>query len=177
MDTQREATKYEKETIMSIPNQTIIGNIADDPQLNQTQSGKQRVTFTVIQQNRVKNQQTQQWEDGYKSVKRCTAYNQLALNIAHSLGKGMSVIAYGVEHDFQYTDKNGQTRYGSEFIVDDIGASLRWATVQVAKNQKQQSQSTYGSGAPQQEFTKPSATGFNQNVDPWAVPQGGEPEF
>lgn len=160
---------------MSIPHQIIIGNLADDPKLTQTQQGKQRVTFTIIQQNRVKNQQTGQWEDGYKSVKRCTAYGQTASNIANTLAKGMSVLAYGVEHDFQYQDKDGQTRYGSELIIDDIGPSLRWAQAQVLKNTKQQA--TYGSGVPQQQFTQPSPTGYATNVDPWSTPQGTEPDF
>lgn len=160
---------------MPIPNQILTGNLAADPERSQTQSGKPRVRFTVIQTARRRSQQTGEWEDGDQSSKRCVAYGDLAQHIAASLSKGRGVLVYGHERDWSSQDQSGQTRYGSEFIVEDIGASLKYATAQVQPTRRADTAQDTTRGQertfpPAQ--TEPAGTGgfggWAQPSDPWS---------
>ncbi|MBT1180332.1 single-stranded DNA-binding protein [Bifidobacterium vespertilionis] len=117
---------------MAVPTFTIVGNLAADPEVRQGNNGPW-ATFTVITTTRRRNRDTNEWEDGDRASFRCVVYGDLAANLGSSLSKGLRVIASGRLRDRQYTDNQGQTRYTTEFIVDEIGPSLRYATAQVAR--------------------------------------------
>lgn len=144
---------------MSLPQITIVGNLAADPEMRTTQNGSMVATFTVIATSRRKDQMGN-WVDGDRSGKRCTAWNQLAEHVAASLHKGDQVIVIGHERDQQWQDQTGATRYGTDVMVAEVGASLRWAGVQIMKQQ----QNAPSWGAPQAQpaaqQTTQSARGF-----------------
>lgn len=117
---------------MAVPTFTIIGNLAADPEVRQGNNGPW-ATFTVITTTRRRNRDTNEWEDGDRASFRCVVYGDLAANIGSSLSKGLRVIASGRLRDRQYQDNQGQTRYTTEFIVDEIGPSLRYATAAVTR--------------------------------------------
>lgn len=114
----------------------IIGNLTDDPELRQTNSGKSVANFVIASTPRTYNRDTHQWEDGNPYFQRCTAWGALADNIAKSLTKGTRVIARGRLAQREYTDSQGVTRRPTELTIDDIGPSLRYATASVTKAQK-----------------------------------------
>ena len=165
---------------MSLPIVTIIGNLTADPELRTTNSGKQVVNFSVAANQRRLNQQTNQWEDGDSLFMNCTAWDQqnrtLASNIASSLRKGMTVIVQGRLSQRKYQAKDGAERTVVEMTVDNIGADLNRATVQVNRQQSQSQQGGFN-GAPQQ-FNQPQQGGFNPQQppaqqQPYQTPQGG----
>jgi single-strand DNA-binding protein len=64
----------------------------------------------------------------------CTAWRDLADNVAETLTKGMRVIAQGRLKQENWEDKNGggkRSRLTME--VDEIGPSLRYATAKVER--------------------------------------------
>ncbi|NMN02831.1 single-stranded DNA-binding protein [Bifidobacterium panos] len=141
---------------MSTPQILIVGNLADEPVLRTTQSGKAVAQFTVIATNRRQDGQGN-WVDGDKSGKKCVVWNQLAQHVAASLHKGMQVIVVGNERDTQWQAQDGTPRYGTEVNVRHIGPSLQYATAQVTKAQS-------GPQTPQ------GAVASN----PWGQPQGDD---
>ena len=62
---------------------TITGNLTDDPELRFTPSGVAVAKFSVVVNRRIKN--GDQWKDGDPSFYRCTAWRQLAENLAETL--------------------------------------------------------------------------------------------
>lgn len=63
---------------------------------------------------------------------RCTLWREAAVNAA-SLAKGTRVIATGTLTERTYQAKDGQARTSQELDVDELGASVRFAPVSVAR--------------------------------------------
>lgn len=171
---------------MSIPQIIIIGNLAEDVKSGTSQSGTSWAKFTVMTANRRKDQQSGQWVDGDKSVKRCVVFGTLAQHVTQTYTKGMQVIVIGRERDVTWQDQNGNTRYGTEVIVDATGPSLQFATAQVVKQQKQGQTQQQGSWADRQYENMANQQQFAPSTtDPWASTSYGggyvgnaeEPEF
>lgn len=162
---------------------TIVGNLTDDPELRLVQSATPVATFTIASTPRVYDKNQNQWVDAPALFMRCKAWRDLAEHIAASLAKGMRVVATGTLSQRSYEDKAGVKRTVVEMTVDEIGASLKYATCQVTKT----STSTGFVGAtpqmaPAQPMQAPQ-TGFmpyaqpqtNATADPWGTqPQADE---
>ena len=89
---------------------TILGALGADPEARTSQGGKSWCTFSVASAPRVKNRDTDQWEDGETMWLNCRAYGEYADNIVASLAKGTRVIVQGRLSQRSYTDKQGQAR-------------------------------------------------------------------
>ncbi|MEF2736708.1 MAG: single-stranded DNA-binding protein [Bifidobacterium choerinum] len=146
---------------------TVVGNLTRDPELRTVGSGSTVVNFTIASSTRTFNRNTNQWEDGDTLFMNCSAWDSqhtaLASNIAHSLSKGMSVIAQGRLTQRSYQAQDGSQRTVVELRVEDIGPSLRRATAQVNR------QGANG-GAPYQGGATRSAS--SAVSDPWADDNG-----
>lgn len=153
---------------------TIVGNLTDDPELRTLQSGAQVANFAIASTPRVYNKSQNQWVDGDALFMRCQAWRDLATHIASSLAKGMRVIATGTLRQRSYEDQSGVKHTVVEMTVDEIGASLKYATCQVTKT----STSTGFAGtapqapaqtmhAPQQGFTPYAQPQTAAQSDPW----------
>lgn len=117
------------------PQITVTGNLVADPELRVSQGGKSWVTFRIASTPRVKNRQTGDYEDGEALWLGCRAYGEYADNIGASLTKGMRVIVQGRLTQRSYTDNQGQQRTSLDLDVEEVGASLRFAAVQVSRGQ------------------------------------------
>lgn len=157
---------------MSLSRTTVVGNVVSDPELRFTQSGAAVANFRIASTPRRYNNQTQQWEDGEALFLSCTAWNQLAQNVAQSLAKGMQVIVTGKLKQRAYQNKQGEDRISFEVDLDAVGPSLAWATAQVTRNQKgqqgqgqqnQQGQSNWNPQPNDPWNSQPNQGGFSNN--------------
>ena len=145
---------------------TVVGNLADDPELRFTPSGAPVCNFRVLSTPR--NKDGDQWVDGEPLALGCAAWRQLAENCAESLQKGMQVIVQGRLKARTYETREGDKRTVFELDVDAVGPSLQFATAKVTR-------ATRGQGGQQQQSrpaapaNDPWATPAAQN-DPWATP-------
>jgi single-strand DNA-binding protein len=62
---------------------------------------------------------------------RCSVWRQPAENVANSLTKGARVVVEGALRQRSFETKDGEKRTVIELDADEVGASLRYATVQV----------------------------------------------
>lgn len=138
----------------------IVGNLAADPELRTTQSGKQVCNVTVASTPRIFDRQTNQWTDGQALFLRCTAWGDFATHIASSMSKGMRVIAQGRLTQRSWQDEQGANHTVIEMQLDEIGPSLRYATAQVTRITRQQ-------------VHQPQAPA----TDPWGQPTDGGATF
>lgn len=154
---------------------TVVGNLTEDPSLRFTPSGAAVANFRIASTPRRLNPQTSQWEDGDPLFLSCTIWRQAAENVAESLQRGMRVIAQGRLKQRSFETREGEKRTVYELQVDEVGPSLRYATAQVARNER--------SGRPVQSYDPgPQAHQAPPSDDPWAnAPQAGvdtdEPPF
>ena len=99
---------------------TFEGNLAADPELRYTASGKQVVEFTVLVNERRLNTDTGEWEDGEPTRHRVKAFKQLGENIAESLRKGDRVFVHGTITTEVWTDKDTGDKRTAQKVLADI---------------------------------------------------------
>lgn len=111
---------------------TVIGNMTDDPELKFLASGVALAKFRIASTPRVKDRDTGEWKDGEALFLSCTAFRQMAENIAESMQRGTRVVVQGRLKQRSY-EKDGEKRTVYELDVEEIGPSLRYATAKVQK--------------------------------------------
>lgn len=114
-------------------NVTLIGNCTRDPELRYTSSGLQVAGFGVAINQRRRNPDTGQWEDGDTSFFDVTCFRELAENVAESVSKGTRVIVSGTLRQRSWQTEEGDRRSKVEVIADEVGPSLRWATAEIER--------------------------------------------
>lgn len=113
---------------------TIVGNLTKDPEERATMNGGAITSFSVASSRRWKNK-NDEWEEetSYFDV---TAWAELGKNAAKSLKKGNRVVVVGRLKQESWSDKNGDKRNKIVVIAEDIGASVRLASIpQIVKNE------------------------------------------
>jgi len=119
-------------------NITVVGNLADDPELRYTQGGVAVVSVRVGSTPRTFNRQTSAWEDGETVWIRCTAWREVAENIAQSLTKGTRVVVTGrLKAPSAYQSAQGEARASLELEIEEIGPSLRYATAAITRRARE----------------------------------------
>jgi single-strand DNA-binding protein len=112
---------------------TFEGNLADDPQVRFTPSGKQVTELTVLVNQRRQNNDGE-WVDAEPTRQVVRAFKTLADNIAESLAKGDRVFVHGTVTTDAWTDtQTGEKRTAQRVLADIVGPSLRWATARITK--------------------------------------------
>ena len=148
---------------------TIVGNLTADPELRFIPSGAAVANFTVASTPKKFNRQTNEFEDGETLFMRCSVWRDAAEHATESLHRGDRVIVTGQLVSRSWQTPEGENRTVMEMQVDEVGPSLRYATAQITKAQRQQGgqqqqpQSQQPGWAPQaQQAPQP---------DPWNQPQ------
>jgi single-strand DNA-binding protein len=115
---------------------TAVGNLTADPELRYTNNAKPVVSFTVASTPRAMNRDTKQWEDGEPVFIRCSAWDEMAENIAGSLSKGNRVLVQGTLKARTWVTKEGENRRTDELQVDEIGPTLKFHTARPERRGK-----------------------------------------
>lgn len=115
---------------------TIIGTLVGDPELRYTTSGTPVANFTVASNPRVFHKDSGEWRNGEPIFLRCAIWRQPAEHVTESLSKGDRVIVQGRPQQRNYETQSGDKRTAYELLVDEIGASLRYATVTITKTSR-----------------------------------------
>ncbi|MGH2739832.1 MAG: single-stranded DNA-binding protein [Actinomycetota bacterium] len=110
----------------------IVGNLTDDPELRYTPNGAAVANFRVAVNRRYQDQNGE-WKDAEASFFRVNAWRSLGENVAESLTRGSRAVIVGRLKSRSWETPEGQTRSAVEIEADEIGPSLRWATVKIEK--------------------------------------------
>lgn len=150
---------------------TIVGNLTADPELRFTRNGTPVVSFTVASTSSVYDRSQGDWREGKTIFMRCSAWKDLAENVAESLRKGMRVVVCGVlEQDSWEDSRTGEQRQAMSMTVQEVGASLRFARVRVERSEKP-SQYQAGGAYAQEAFAAAEVarqqTVNSVGIEPW----------
>ena len=126
-------------------NVNIVGNLTRDPELRFTPSGQATASFGVAVNRRWQNRQSQEWEEA-TSFFDVVCWGQLAENSAQSLTRGSRVVISGRLDQRSWENNEGEKRSKIEITADEVAPSLRWATVQITRNERRGPED--GSAAP-----------------------------
>lgn len=114
---------------------TLVGNITRAPELRFTPTGQANATFGLAVNRKWQNKQTNEWEEA-TSFFDVVCWREQAESVSESLDKGIRVIVTGRLEQRSWEDQDGNKRSKVEVIADEIGPSLRWATAEVKKNER-----------------------------------------
>jgi single-strand DNA-binding protein len=129
-------------------NVNIVGNLTRDPELRFTPSGQATASFGVAVNRRWQNRQTQEWEEA-TSFFDVVCWGQLAENAAQSLTRGARIVVTGRLDQRSWENQEGEKRSKIEITADEVAPSLRWATVDITKNERRSPNgASSGEGAP-----------------------------
>lgn len=115
---------------------TFIGNLTRDPEVRFLDTGDAVCRFAIASTPRTMDRNTNEWKDGDPFFMECVAWRKLAENVNESFKKGNRVIASGVLKQRTYETDGGEKRTVIELTVEEIGASVRYATVEITRNPK-----------------------------------------
>lgn len=167
---------------------TLIGNLTGDPELRFTPSGAAVANFTVACTPRTLDRQSNEWKDGETLFISCAVWRQVAENVAESLTRGARVVVHGRLKARSYDDRDGNKRTVFECDVEEIGASMKYATAKITKTTRSgDGGGGFGGGGGNQGGggggNQGGSFGGNQGggnqgggaqqSDPWATPAGG----
>lgn len=137
---------------MSVNKAILIGNLGKDPEVRYSQGGTAVCNLSVATTHRVKDQ-SGQWNE-QTEWHRVTLFGKTAEVAGQYLAKGRQVYIEGRIQTRKYQDQNGQDRYTTEIIADQMqmlggrGDGASGAQNQNYAPQQQQRQSQ----APQQNY-------------------------
>ena len=94
----------------------LIGNMTADPELKQTQSGVSVCSFSIAVNRRFKSENGQQDTDFINIV----AWRQSAEFVSRYFKKGNPILICGQIQTRNYTDNQGQKRYVTEVVADEV---------------------------------------------------------
>jgi single-strand DNA-binding protein len=117
---------------------TLFGNLTSDPELRFTPSGRGVVSFTVASTPRVFDGQSGEWKNGKTLFLRCQQWGEPGEHVADSLHKGMRVIVSGRLRQRRFETRDGRKVAVVDVEVDEVGPSLRWATVELSKTEREE---------------------------------------
>lgn len=144
---------------MSINKVIISGNLTRDPELKATAGGISVLELGVAVNERVKNKQTDEWEDRANFVD-CTLFGKRAESLKPYLAKGAKVAIEGHLRWSQWEDKDtGKNRSKLSVIVDQV------ELMQQRQDQAAQPAPTY----PAVQYAQPAIQGGYYQA-PQAVP-------
>jgi single-strand DNA-binding protein len=157
------------------PTTTVTGNLTADPELRFTPTGRPVASFTIANTPRYPDKATGQWKDAETWFVRCSAWGDMAENVAASLTRGAAVVATGRLAYRGWETADGDKRGAVEMTVDDIGPSLRRNVAKVTKVTREHAN---GNGrpdaAPGWSPAAAPAAASTTTADPW---QSDEPPF
>jgi single-strand DNA-binding protein len=108
-------------------------------------TGAAVASFTVASTPRSFDKASGEWKDGEALFLRCNIWRQAAENVAESLVRGARVIVQGRLKQRSFETREGEKRTVVELDVDEIGASLKYATAKVNKVARGGGSGGYGS--------------------------------
>jgi len=145
---------------------TVVGNVTRDPELRFTATGQAKANFGLAVNRRWQNRQTQEWEEAV-SFFDVVCWGQMAENAAQSLNRGARVVVSGRLDQRSWENDQGEKRSKIEITADEVAPSLRWATVEITKNERRSPDGASGSGAGFKAVPNEVPAGYSEDEEPF----------
>jgi single-strand DNA-binding protein len=123
-----------EQTLMSNTT-TLAGNLTRDPEIRYTREGQANATFGLAVNRRWQPKGSDEWEEA-TSFFDVVCWRELAENVALSLVKGSRVMVTGRLEQHTWETELGERRSRIEVTAEDVGPSLRFATVEITRTER-----------------------------------------
>jgi len=96
----------------------LIGNVGNDPEIKNLEGGKKVANFTIATNDSYKNEKGEKVEQ--TEWHRVVAWGKTAEIIEKFVTKGKEIAIEGKLTHRSYDDKNGEKRYITEVVVNEL---------------------------------------------------------
>jgi single-strand DNA-binding protein len=117
---------------------TLVGYVAQEPNLRSTTTGKAVTDLRVGVIPRVRDYQTGEWRDGQASYFSVSCWERLAHHVRASMHKGDPVLVKGKFQTRTYEDKDGNPRTETRITADTVGHDLSRGIANYMRNGSRQ---------------------------------------
>ena len=124
---------------------TLSGNLTRDPEIRYTREGQAHTSFGLAVNRRWQPRGSEEWEE-VTSFFDVVCWRGLAENVALSLVKGSRVVVTGRLDQNSWETDNGERRSRVEVTADEVGPSLRFATVEITRTERRGPDEAEGTG-------------------------------
>lgn len=114
----------------------VSGNLAADPELRYTPTGRAVANLRLAHTPREKNDDTGRWEDGETVWYGVDVWGDQGERVAECLRNGDRVLVGGQFRTRTYTTRDGEERTADEITAREIGPSLLFADVTVKRTRR-----------------------------------------
>ena len=115
---------------------TLVGNLTRDPELRFSAKGTPWAT-SGLAVNRRKRLDDGTYEELPTEFYELVAFGDTAEHLTEALAKGDRVIAFGRVETDEWTTRDGELRTTIKLVCDEVGPSLRFATVEVHRTRRE----------------------------------------
>ena len=129
----------------------LMGNLTADPELKQTPSGVAVTSFSIAVERRFQNQDGQRDVDFINIV----CWRKTAETVSKYFGKGKPILVCGSLQTRSWTDNNGQKRYTTEVVADEISFVGR---------KDDSGSGSYQNSAPMRSYSTPKSEGSFEEI-------------
>ncbi|EGB13355.1 single-strand binding protein [Pseudodesulfovibrio mercurii] len=156
----------------------IIGRVGQDPKVSYTTSGQAVANFSVATDEGYRDRQTGQKVERTE-WHRVVAWRQQAEFVANYIGKGRLVLVEGKLQTRKWQGQDGQDRYTTEIVADNIQGLDRMPDGQQPAQQGgyQQQGGGYQQNRPQQNRPPQNNNGYQQNNNGYPEDEDLGPAF
>lgn len=143
---------------------TVVGTVATDPRIIQTQSGIDLCSFRIASGDRRYDREQQKWVDGETNWYGVTAFRTMALHAHESFHKGERVIISG-RLRLRRWENGEKSGLAADIEVDAIGHDVRWGVSRFEKR------SSTGDDQSEDLNSEARASDGTSSQDRWAHPE------
>jgi len=117
--------------------------IVKDPELSFSKNGNARLKLRIGAKEKTRDA-TGNWVDGNQWYGDLVVWGRMAQHLTESVGKGDSIVVTGAKAEtYKFTDKEGNEREGTQWVVSDhpaahsgVGVSVRWKPTKMGEAAK-----------------------------------------
>lgn len=117
---------------------TLVGYVAQEPNLRSTATGKAVTDLRVGVSPRIRDNQTGEWRDGQSSYFTVSCWERLAHHVRASMHKGDPVLVKGKFQTRTYEDKDGNSKTEARITADTVGHDLSRGIANYMRNRSRQ---------------------------------------
>jgi single-strand DNA-binding protein len=116
---------------------TLVGYVAQEPNIRTTKNGKVVTELRVGIAPRIHDKATGEWRDGESSYFSVSCWERLAHHVRASMHKGEPVLVKGRFRTETYQDKEGRIRTETRITADTVGHDLSRGVATYMRNRVQ----------------------------------------
>ena len=152
---------------------TLVGYVAQEPNIRTTRTGKTVTELRVGITPRYLDQATGEWRDAESSYFSVNCWDRLAHHVRASMHKGEPVLVRGKFKTSTYEDKDGRPRTDTRITADTVGHDLSRGIANYIKHRSKQQAADADAAGDQAQGSPDQAGGPDEMLDEEAIERFG----